>query len=440
MPCKAPAFLRKPDCPGPAGQPANKRCGRCARGLCEAPGEKFNPDCAGPDGNPPLVVCPVCRRKKQLSQRRGSISNLMQQPATTGQQLQRAWTDRVGMIVQELFDEALRGAAPCRYAFCMAGSGARHEASPYSDLDCFILVEDESPASVTYFRDTCERMRDVLGAVEGNVGLRFCNIMSPFGSPGNPRAPELIRTPHNMAELVEWAPDRIEGHISGGLQEHRFLFGTQGLYDDFKTDLNVVLAETCYSFSSRPIITRRKKMGLKVIKELVNDRRFTPPARTDEFFHVKEQFYRPPQFIAKGLAWYYGIDAVSTSDQLTQLVAGNHMTQAVANNFRAVMNAMAKLRFKLHLDREGEKDFVYTNQGARDAELVPLEAKGAGGRTEEEKERYNRLKGGTHLTRAEVKELTDVISNLNYIMKLARAFVREKEKLLGKRNNPFANP
>ena len=104
-------------------------------------------------------------------------------------------------------------------------------------------------------------------------------------------------------------------------------------------------------------------MGLKVIKDLVTDPRFTPPSSTDEYFHVKEQFYRPPQFIAKGLAWYYGIDAVSTHDQVTQLVATNHMSHGVAHSFKAVMSVMAKYRFRLHLDREGEKDFVFTKPG-----------------------------------------------------------------------------
>jgi len=277
----------------------------------------------------------------------------------------------------------------------------------------------------------------MLMAVEGNSGLRFCNIMAPFGSPGNPKAPKLIRTPHNMADLVEWSEDSIESHISGGLQEHRFLFGTKKLYDDFKTDLNVILAKTCFSFSSRPAITRGKKMGLKVIKDLVTDPRFTPPSSTDEYFHVKEQFYRPPQFIAKGLAWYYGIDAVSTHDQVTQLVATNHMSHGVAYSFKAVMSVMAKYRFRLHLDREGEKDFVFTNQGKRDAELAILNAKSAVSRTEAEKERHTRLTAGTLMTRAEVKDLTDVIPNLAFIMALARTFVKEKEKALGKRGNPF---
>jgi len=405
--------------------------------LCEAPGDKFQANCAGPDGHPPLITCPICARKKQLFMRRGSVANLMQQPGMSGQALQGAWTQRVEVIVQELFEEAMGVTpAPCQYAFCLAGSGARHEASPYSDLDCFILVANDGAHEVQFFLDVCQRMSDLLMAVEGNWGLRFCNIMSPFGSPGNPKAPRLIRTPHNMADLVEWSSANIESHISGGLQEHRFLFGTKQLHDDFKTDLNVILAKTCFTFSSRLTITRGKTMGLKVIKDLVTDPRFTPPAKTDEFFHVKEQFYRPPQFIAKGLAWFYGIDAVSTTDQLTQLVATNHMSLTAANNFKAVMNVMAKLRFKLHLDREGEKDFVFTNLAARNAELAPLQAKGPN-RTEAEKERFNRLTGGTHLSRAEVQDLISVIPNLTYIMAKARTFVTEKEKLLGKRANPF---
>jgi hypothetical protein len=319
----------------------------------------------------------------------------------------------------------------------MAGSGARHEASPYSDLDFFILLEDDSPAKVDFFERTTRTLGTTLSHAEGNSGLRLCNIMSPLGDSSNPRAPKLIRTPHNMAALVELPPERIEGHVSGGLLEHRFLFGTPALHDAYRTDLNVIVAKTCCTFSSRPLLTRGKRMGLQVIKDLVGDARFTPPSKDDRTFHVKEQFYRPPQFIAKGLAWYYGIDAVSTTDQLTRLVAANHMSNTAANNFRAILNVMGKMRFRLHLDREGEKDFIYLDQAARDREIREIEQISPLSRSQEQKERYGRLKGGTHMSAADVRELVGVIPNLTYIMRLAREFVRQKEKKIGKRENPF---
>ena len=437
MACKAPSFMRVATCPGPTGDPASKRCKRCARGPCEAPGQDFNASCCGPDATSMSFVCHICMRKAQLVKRRGSISGLMGQGGITGQNLQEAWTARVGTIVEQLWDECMDSAAPCNYAVALAGSGARREASPYSDLDFFILVEDSKPANVQFFVDVSERMRDVLTSVEGNSGLRLCNIMSPLGSPGNPKAPQLIRTPHDMADLVEWPPDQIEGHISGGLLEHAFLLGTQQLYNDFKTDLNVIVAKTCFTFSSRLTITQGKLKGLKVISDLVNDPRFTPPQATDDSYHVKEQFYRPPQFIAKGLSWFYAVNQVATSYQLNELVQGNHMSTVNAQRFTNVLNEMAKLRFKLHLDSEGEKDFVYTDKAKRDLEVTALEVKGTN-RTAAEKERLNRLKGGTLLTNAELAGLRGVIPDLAEIMRLARKFVKEKEKLLGKRVNPFA--
>jgi hypothetical protein len=69
---------------------------------------------------------------------------------------------------------------------------------------------------------------------------------------------------------------------------------------------------------------------------------------------------------------------------------------------------------------------VFTNQGKRDAELAILNAKSPASRTEAEKERHTRLTAGTLMTRAEVKDLTDVIPNLAFIMALART-VRERE-------------
>src|SRR5271156_2958203 len=180
--CKAPSFMRVATCPGPTGDPASSRCKRCARGPCEAPGHDFNALCRGPDATAMSFVCHICMRKAQLVKRRGSISGLMGQGGITGQNLQEAWTARVGTIVEQLWDECMDSAAPCNYAVTLARSGARREASPYSDLDFFILVEDSKPANVKFFVDVTERMRDVLTSVEGNSGLRLCNIMSPLGS------------------------------------------------------------------------------------------------------------------------------------------------------------------------------------------------------------------------------------------------------------------
>jgi Putative nucleotidyltransferase DUF294/Putative nucleotidyltransferase substrate binding domain len=417
--------------------PAHLRCKRCARGLCEGSNNNFDANCFGPEALPVQKVCQVCKRIGQMRARRGSVSNLLTMGTRTGLGLQQSWSQRVDVIVRDLFESSLQDDPPCAYAVCMAGSGAREEASPYSDLDFFILVEDDSAPKVKFFKDACQRMKTEMLSFEGNWGLRFCNIMSPLGDPGNTKAPVLIRSPANMAALVEWGPDMIEGHVSGGLQEHRFLFGERRLYDAFKVDLNTIVGKTCFTMSSRPVITRAKKMGLKVIKDTVQDPRFRPPSKTDKYFHVKEQFYRPPQFLAKGLAWYYGIDEVGTAAQLRGLVQANRMTQTVANNFMAVLNPMAQLRFKLHLDREGEKDFVYLDQNQRDQELRRLKNLGQGA-SAEEKELRGRLDAGTFLTKAELKPLIDSISSLNYIMGLGRKFVAQKEKTFGKRGNPFA--
>lgn len=437
MPCKAPPFARKADCPGPGGAPAHLRCQRCARGLCEAPGDKFDANCEGPDAADGRPKCRVCAHRGQLSARRGSVANL-RALGNTGQQLQQAWTDRVETIVENLWNDAVlqAGAPGVNYAFCFAGSLARNEASPYSDLDSFIIVEDDSPAVVQRFIAVCEVIKEIFSGAEGNWGLRFCNIMSPFGDSTNPKAPKLIRTPVNMAHLMELPPAQIEGHITAGLQEYKFGFGDHQLFQDFKTEMDTVLGANCWKRNSRPVLARGKRVGLEVIQDVVRNPKFQPPNKTDATFHVKEQFYRPPQFIAKGLAWYYGIDRVSTSDQLAGLVQAGHMSNTVANNFRVVMDVMAKLRFKLHLDREGEKDFVYTDVNARNNEIQQLEA--ILNRNEDQKERLNRLKGGTHLTRAEIQDLIGCISNLNFIMRLAREFVAQKTKVIGKRKNPFA--
>ena len=179
MPCQAPPFSRVATCPGPTGLPAAARCARCARGTCLAAGERFRADCPGPGGTPAAKICPECRARGNLRDRRGSMATLLQQPGVTGAQLQRGWTTRVEAIVQQMFRDEFAGNEPCQYAFCIAGSGARHEASPYSDLDCFLLLADDRPSNVLFFRTATKAVSDMLIALDSAITLLDGDEMLP---------------------------------------------------------------------------------------------------------------------------------------------------------------------------------------------------------------------------------------------------------------------
>jgi hypothetical protein len=97
---------------------------------------------------------------------------------------------------------------------------------------------------------------------------------------------------------------------------------------------------------------------MEAIRQAVTDPDFAVPAPADTRFNIKKGFYRLPQFVVKGLAWYYNIDAVSSSDQITDLVAANRMHLNKATVFRRALDAPLRMRVGAQLSSGKEHDYV----------------------------------------------------------------------------------
>jgi hypothetical protein len=129
---------------------------------------------------------------------------------------------------------------------------------------------------------------------------------------------------------------------------------------------------------------------------------------------MSQKFYRLPQFVAKGLAWYYNIPAVSTQDQINHLVRANRMSARNSRLFLDSMNQAARTRIRSHLETNRESDKVRTPASTDpnpDHEYVR--------------------------TAGELTDLRATIGLLRRIRDLAQEFVRQKEKVAGPRRNPF---
>jgi hypothetical protein len=160
--------------------------------------------------------------------------------------VQQAWTTRAIRIVEDLYGEAFlaAGGPPCAFAFGISGSGARQEACPYSDLDCFIVLDPTAGAAqvtamVAISQTVRDRLahinwdRDVAAANAGvpNKGFTFCaGGLNPGGWGG--AGPVLTGTAVDLAALIETnlgAANAALAHVGSGLQESSFGFGTVAL-------------------------------------------------------------------------------------------------------------------------------------------------------------------------------------------------------------------
>lgn len=400
------------------------------------------PNCPGPGSGTAPTRCVVCKSKSFLIARRDSLEfdaggGLWGKPPV-GTDLLKKWTGNVDRLLADIHKEFLSThhvGPPCGYAFTICGSGARQEACPYSDLDCIMLVESDKPAEVNYFRTMCTFLDTRLQNLQEEAyksnpaappvnGLRFCDGgLNPLGRRGKmlpPKTPtlfasnfvELIRTPHRMAEAQENPDDK---HISDGLLETRFSFGSsEQLHTAYREEVASILGRRKPHFSWRPLLEKRKLMALGMLGEVLV--KFPVPDPAAKKWELKTGFYRTPQFVAKSLAFWYGIDAVGTEDQVVQLLGQGRLSMYNARRIRRVLQAVATVRVLAHLEAGSEVDGVVTfgNQQQRQNPQEKL------------------------LTRAETDSLKGVIQDLRTLHDLTRQFLAEKTKAVGRRRNPFA--
>lgn len=407
------------------------------------------PNCPGPGPAPDAHRCPSCQNKEWLIERRRSLGERANVFHQDGEALLERWTGNVDRLLERLHQAYLASQAhppPCDYAFVVCGSGSRKEACPYSDLDCVMLVATDGHAELAYFREMAQYIDEELQRMQEEDfkdpatgqpvrGLRFCGGgLNPLGRRGalKPRPGgirfagvalpsdmvELIRTPQAMAEIQESAEEK---HVSEGLLETRFVFGSPGkagpdLHTAYRQELEAVLGQRSPKFSWRPLLMKRKRMALKFMGEVVS--KFQPPKPDAHFWNIKEQFYRAPQFVVKSLAYWYGITDVATFDQLAALESSSprRISAVNAGMIRRLFNTVGKTRALAHLEAGTESDIVWTfgNHQHRANAVEKL------------------------LTQQETQDLRYLIRDLETLQTLTRQFLAEKQKAVGTRRNPFA--
>lgn len=408
-------------------------CPHCRTHSCEAPNRTAT--CRGTNGPAPLQ-CGVCKGKVNLRARRLSVANMMApvHGLTTGF-IQQAWTTRAINIVADLYDEFFGGGGPpCDYAFCITGSGARREACPYSDLDCFIVLDPTAGVpEKTQILQVSQQVKNRLDymtwdretvAANGapDKGFTFCTGgLNPGGWNGiGVPIPQLTGTPAELANILETNLNTANGaleHVISGLQESGFGFGKAQLHRDLVTEVDQIMGKTCWKMSSRPALSHRKRRGTEAIHQAVTDPDFAIPNPGDTRFNIKKGFYRLPQFVTKGLAWYYGVNSVSSDDQIHDLTQAGHMHANKAAVFRRALDAPLRLRISAQLSSGKEHDYVRSaaHGGANpDNELV--------------------------LSAGQLLSLQNAIADLQQIRQWSQNFLAQKKKVIGKRKNAFANP
>jgi hypothetical protein len=374
--CLAPERLKVEQCRGPYKRdPETPQCDHCAR-------------LAG-------VVIPESR--DYVTARRKSVSDLSEIKGLSMGRLTKEWSLRVETIVVELYSQVLDTTFPPIFALCMAGSGGRFEACPYSDIDAFILVDRKEDAQT--FIAASKRVSSILTTLGGKEsGFQFCSGgMNPIFH---------TRTPEAMAQTLGSTKD---GHAAAALRQCRFAFGMRGLYDEY-----IALVQGGRLVTDTDAARRR---GLEMLKTLLSNRASMHPAvrASDATVHVKNQLYRPLQLMVQGLHVYFGgaEHIIDIRQQIAARAADGHVSVPVATLVTNLLEDLTRLRFAAHSTAQREAELIALTHLAPPKAVTPVLA---------------------HLD----PTVRACIVNMDILWKLATAFVREQTKRIGFKKNPFA--
>lgn len=266
----------------------------------------------------------------------------------------------------------------------------------------------------------------------------------------------LTGTTTELAAVVEKYlddQDTYKKHVVGGLSEAGLAFGDPVLFEDLRQMVNKILNRPIAGAFNVPSlkISYRQDLALGKLKYLVEDPETKPPDPNATRFDLKNEFYRTPQFIAAALSMWYGLDAITTDDQINQLAQKGYISPENARNLTKAMEKPILLRFKTH-SKAGEewegvraKDHKYAKKELNPASLSSMSEEQKK-KTVDHAEKTNRMlphmeKKDIELTPKDLSELRDAANEVRKLWKLAESFYNmHKPGFGGIRINPFMRP
>lgn len=232
---------------------------------------------------------------------------------------------------------------------CVAGSLAKSLATPYSDIDCFIVLDDTVSKND---KEKIQLIADKLYLLSQALFLRSNQfLMDSFGI-----------TVANLCGTVKEVFDKIRVREDGG--------------DDVSA-LTVSVCNATSVYGNNALLTKlQATLDQDLTPQFYFDKaikEYAGPHDIKGEINLKECIFRPIDFMLQGFRKACGISLQEFSEPkrlLEELVKRNVISDAVSNLVRYIQEKAYEIRYKEHESKKREHDKVPSSEEVR--ELIGL--------------------------------------------------------------------
>jgi tetratricopeptide (TPR) repeat protein/endonuclease/exonuclease/phosphatase family metal-dependent hydrolase len=278
--------------------------------------------------------------------------------------------------------ENMLDAVPCKYAVIGLGSMALRQMTPYSDLECAILISEDDPKHREYFRNLSQLVHFMVinlgetviptsryGIDLGKFIPQAVNFdlggKTPLGRLEKDKPYELIQTVEEMLKYLKNdgnKSEHIDKNLAAVLQKVCFIYGEKSLVENYQTKVKEFLLLpdesgklNCESRAIKALwegveeLDYTKSSPLpKKIEGNLKQFGFEPHEATGKLFDVKQEIYRLPDRLIYNLGLLYGIQEESSWDTIDKLCELGKISPGGLVNLKKALTFATNLRLKTY--------------------------------------------------------------------------------------------
>ena len=308
------------------------------------------------------------------------------------QSIQTKITDAYVKTMADLCEycENVMGKPPCQYTVMGMGSLAREEATPYSDFEHMITLEQPNyrPQHLDYFRWFTLIFHIVILNVQETIipALRIPSLndkdsklgdwffdshtrgisldgMMPHASKyplgrgptkNKPWAVELIQPLNNMLKYLGSESDLKEGyHLSDLLTKTCFVYGSREIYDQFVEGIKTHL-HTKTRQETRGEITTLVKDDL----DKFSTRFCLAKLRNNDRINIKQMVYRSSTLFIGAMGRFHNISQNSCFDIVKKMAEQNNITPQTKHSLLFAVAIACEMRLRVYMAHKSQHDLI----------------------------------------------------------------------------------